>query len=137
MNIRIHTDGGARGNPGPAAVGVVLVAGSYQEKRGRCIGDATNNVAEYTAVLDALSLLRTVLPEVGVVERIDFHLDSQLVVYQITGKYRVKEPNLQELNRQVKEGLAGLSLPYSFNYVPRAQNAEADCLVNQALDGAL
>jgi len=129
MELTINTDGGARGNPGPAAVGVVFQAEGLVETHERYIGETTNNVAEYTAVLDAL----TNLPA-GEWSKLSFRLDSQLVAFQIMGKYKVKEPNLQQLCQQVRMKLHELALPYSFEYVPRAQNAAADKLVNHALD---
>jgi ribonuclease HI len=135
MIMTVHTDGGARGNPGPAAIGAVIVAGNFEREVSRCIGNTTNNVAEYTAVLDALAVLPEVCAE-HPTDRIDFFLDSQLVVFQISGKYKVKEPTLQVLCARIKEQLTKLPCPTQFHYVPRAQNARADRLVNQALDSA-
>ena len=132
--LRINTDGGARGNPGPAAVGVVLRMGDFERTHNRVLGTATNNVAEYTAVIDALELVPQAITEQGV-ERLEFYLDSQLVVRQILGQYKIKEPTLLKLCMSIRQRLAELALPYSFNHVPRAENSQADKLVNQALDG--
>ncbi|MBU6389765.1 ribonuclease HI family protein [Patescibacteria group bacterium] len=133
MILTVHTDGGARGNPGPAAVGVVLTCGTDEVRHGRCIGDTTNNVAEYTAVLEALSRIPDLCLHYQI-EKIEFYLDSELVVKQLKGEYRVKDAALQDLNRKVRIGLGELSVPVSFQHVPRSQNAAADALVNQALD---
>ena len=134
--LLVHTDGGARGNPGPAATGVFFELDDFAEGHGRCIGETTNNVAEYMGVLDALEQIPALLEE-HTIEKIIFYLDSQLIVYQIIGEYRVKEPTLQELHARVQQRLKTLPVPYQFVHVPRKQNAEADRLVNQALDGLI
>jgi ribonuclease HI len=132
QTLTIYTDGGARGNPGPAAVGAFLQLGEWTHEHKRTIGDATNNVAEYTAVLDALTLL----PEVpGEIEEIALFLDSELVVRQLLGQYRVKDATLQLLHGQAVTALRSSGKKYRITHVPRAQNARADALVNQALDG--
>ena len=135
--LSIHTDGGARGNPGPAAVGVVFSNGDWTEGFGRTIGETTNNVAEYTAVLDALSRIPEIIARLGNTSSLSFYLDSQLVVRQILGQYRVKEAGLQQLHAQVLSLLRHIGLPFTFNHIPRSQNAEADRLVNRALDEGL
>ncbi|MEP7166939.1 MAG: ribonuclease HI family protein [Candidatus Woesebacteria bacterium] len=127
----IHTDGGSRGNPGHAATGVVISDGDViQVEDGQYIGIQTNNVAEYSAVLRALSLL-TSLPAP---EKVNFYLDSLLVVQQLNGKFAVKNAELKKLHTQIQENRKKMSFPLTFSYVPRAQNAEADLLVNKALD---
>ena len=138
MELVINTDGGARGNPGPAAVGIVFQAGEWLSTHAQVLGTATNNVAEYMAVKVALEEWSRI-PESKSLEinRVHFYLDSQLVVMQIMGKYKVKEPNLQKLHRDIKELLSALQVPYVFSHIPRAQNAKADALVNQALDAAV
>jgi ribonuclease HI len=132
--LTIHTDGGARGNPGPAAIGVVFDCGDEHFEHGRAIGDATNNVAEYTAVLDALDQLPQITTPVT---ELHFFLDSELVVRQILGQYRVKEATLQQLHAQVLQKVRATGLPYRFTHVRREQNTLADKLVNQTLDGTL
>jgi ribonuclease HI len=128
----IHVDGGARGNPGPAAIGIVLSAadGTVLEEIAEPIGVATNNVAEYRAVLRALERAR---------ERGESELrligDSELVAKQLQGIYKVKHPAMRELHAQATAPLNGFS-QWSFTTVPRAQNAAADALVNQALDAS-
>ncbi len=128
----MNVDGGARGNPGPAAIGVVLrdEDGHVVESVGETIGSATNNVAEYRALLRGIELARahgaTHLELVG---------DSELVVRQIEGRYKVKNAGMKELYAQAKAALADLD-NWSIRHVKRAQNADADRLVNEALDGA-
>ncbi|MBI3443731.1 ribonuclease HI family protein [Candidatus Woesebacteria bacterium] len=129
--IIINTDGGARGNPGPAAIGVIAKTpdGTVLFELSEYIGSQTNNVAEYTAVIHALNHLDQHQLQAS---KINFILDSELIVRQIQGIYRVKEPNLQKLHTEVKKLLSGHS--YTFTSVSRSQNKRADKLVNQALD---
>jgi len=137
MNLIIHTDGGARGNPGPAAVGVVIEerdtngAAKSVVKFGKTIGETTNNVAEYTAVTEALRHVGQMKADVS---SIQFFLDSLLVVNQLNGLYRVKEPHLRELLTRVRMLEQDVGCPITYTAVPRAENAAADSLVNQALD---
>ena len=127
----VNVDGGSRGNPGPAAVGVVVqdTDGGVLEEVGERIGDATNNVAEYRAVLlgieRALALGATELELVG---------DSELIVRQVKGEYKVKDASLRELHGEVKRALVPLE-SWAIRHVRREANAEADRLVNEALDG--
>lgn len=138
-DLTIFTDGGARGNPGPAAIGVYITTDSgYEKKWGRVIGETTNNVAEYTAVLDALELVESIQVTGELqLSQLKFFLDSELVVKQLTGVYRIKEPSLQELASKIIIRLKASMLPYSFTHVPRTQNKIADGLVNAALDGVV
>jgi ribonuclease HI len=128
----VNVDGGARGNPGPAAIGVVLrdADGRIVEAVGETIGPATNNVAEYRALLRGIELAAahgaTDLELVG---------DSELVVRQVEGRYKVKNAGMKELHAQAVAALAGLD-NWSIRHVKRAQNADADRLVNEALDNA-
>ncbi len=126
----LHVDGGARGNPGPAAIGVVVSEpdGQTVATFGAKIGETTNNVAEYRALLRGLELAAEHgAREVHVIN------DSELVARQVTGVYKVKHPAMQELHRQALAALEGFD-SWSIESVPRAQNAEADALVNEALD---
>lgn len=127
----MNVDGGARGNPGPAAVGVVVATpdGEILEERGERIGEATNNVAEYRALLLGIERAR----ELGAAE-LDLVGDSELVVKQVRGDYRVKQEHLRPLHAEVRAGLAGFER-WSVNHVRREQNAAADRLVNEVLDG--
>jgi ribonuclease HI len=126
----LHVDGGARGNPGPAAIGVVvsLPDGEVVTTFGATIGEASNNVAEYRALLRGLELAS----EYGARE-VHIVNDSELVARQVSGVYKVKHPAMQELHRQALDSLAGFD-GWSIESVPRSENAEADRLVNEALD---
>lgn len=145
MKFIIHTDGGARGNPGPAAVGVVIQAvadnGKDSVKRvvsefGKKIGETTNNTAEYTAVIEALKYLISLDEQSrpGESDEVLFYLDSTLVVHQINGLYKVKEPHLRELLTSVRILESGISATIRYAAVPREQNRRADFFVNHALD---
>jgi len=128
----VHFDGGARHNPGPAAIGVVLRdGGEVVAEVGETIGVATNNVAEYRALLRGIELAT----EHGATE-LELIGDSELVVQQVGGGWKVKNAGLKELNEEVKRALRDLD-SWSIRHVRRAENADADRLVNQALDGAL
>ncbi|MDR3570939.1 MAG: ribonuclease HI family protein [Candidatus Pacebacteria bacterium] len=131
--IVIYTDGGARGNPGPAGAGVVIIDGDTNHEFKKYLGKRqTNNWAEYEAVAIAL----TEAKQLGLTDRpLEVRMDSQLVVEQLTGNWKIKEPNLQTQASKVRHLLAEFP-SYRFKYVPRAQNKEADRLVNQAIDEA-
>lgn len=142
MKLFIYTDGGARGNPGPAAVGVVIKknteafgAPEVVTEFGKRIGEATNNVAEYTAVIEALRWLKnnSVVRDTDH-SVIQFYLDSILVVNQLNGIFKVKDAKLRELLSAVRilEQETGGTIHYAS--VPREQNIRADFFVNQALD---
>jgi ribonuclease HI len=129
--LTVNVDGGARGNPGPAAIGVVVrdEDGSVVESVGETIGQATNNVAEYRALLRGLELAAA-----HGADEVELIGDSELVVRQIEGRYKVKHADMKELHGQAKAALADFDR-WSIRHVKRAQNADADKLVNQALDG--
>ena len=131
MNLVIHCDGGSRGNPGPAGIGVVIAddAGELIDEIGERIGDATNNVAEYRAVIRGLE--RAVELEAEFVSLVG---DSELVAKQITGEYKVKHQDMKPLHAEVR-ALLGEVGGWEISTVPRAQNSHADRLVNEALDG--
>jgi ribonuclease HI len=128
----VNVDGGARGNPGPAAIGVVVSQpdGTVVDEVAERIGVASNNVAEYKAVLKgierALALGATEIELIG---------DSELVARQLTGAYKVKHPAMKPLHAQATEAL-GRFERWRIRTVPRAHNARADALVNAALDAA-
>jgi ribonuclease HI len=128
--LTVNVDGGARGNPGPAAVGVVVRDGDGEVvlERGEKIGRATNNVAEYKALLLGIELAG----ELGASE-LDLVGDSELVVRQVEGRYKVKDATMKELHAEVKRALAGFDA-WGIRHVRREHNADADRLVNQALD---
>ena len=132
MRARLFTDGGARGNPGPAAYGFVLEAddGTVLAAEGRAIGVATNNVAEYSGLVAGLrKALELHVPDVEVVS------DSELLVKQMRGEYRVKNEALRALFVQASALARGLQ-SVEYRHVKRAHNELADRLVNEALDAA-
>jgi ribonuclease HI len=132
VKLIVHVDGGARGNPGPAAAACVVStpAGEIVEERAQLLGRVTNNVAEYRALLLGLERARALgASEVEVVG------DSELIAKQVQGIYRVKHEAMRPLHRAAMEALRGFER-WSIRTVPRAKNAEADALVNAALDQA-
>ncbi|HKW51292.1 MAG TPA: ribonuclease HI family protein [Candidatus Eisenbacteria bacterium] len=126
----MHTDGAARGNPGPAAIGVVVEdeSGHTVYESSRTLGVHTNNEAEYLAIIAALQYLREIRAKAA-----DFYLDSELVVRQLNGRYKVKEPRLQSLHGQATMLLNAVPM-HTIQHVPRKENARADALANEALD---
>ena len=134
MSVVIYTDGGARGNPGPAAAGVVIIDGDRREEVKAYLGERqTNNWAEYEAVVIALGkCIEMLLRD----KDLDFKLDSQLVVEQLKGNWKIKEPELKKQAMRI-HGLLKDFGTVTFTYIPRAENKEADRLVNEALDEVL
>lgn len=131
MKVVVNVDGGSRGNPGQAAVAAVVQepGGGVLEEAAERIGTATNNVAEYRALLlgieRAAAIGATELELVG---------DSELIVRQVEGRYKVKDATMRELHTKVKKELSGFE-SWSIRHVRREHNSEADRLVNEALDG--
>ncbi len=132
MRLVVHVDGGARGNPGPAAIGVVVADadGALLEEHGERIGETTNNVAEYRALLRGLERARAL----GATE-VEVVVDSELIAKQVNGQYKVKHAGLKPLHAQALQALAAFGR-WRVRTVPRAQNAAADALVNAALDAS-
>lgn len=132
MQLFVHVDGGARGNPGPAAAAAVVSAadGTVLDEASECIGVATNNVAEYRGLLLGLARARAL----GATE-VDVINDSQLVAHQINGVYRVKHPEMRKLFLAATAALRQFDR-WSVRSVPREENVHADALVNAALDAA-
>jgi ribonuclease HI len=133
MKVIVHTDGASRGNPGPAAVGIVITDenGTVLVELSEYIGETTNNVAEYRALLRGLQeAVRLNAKEVLI------YGDSQLMIKQMNGEYRVRHPNLVPLYNDARNMVRSLG-QVSFTYVPRSKNTRADELANQALDGYL
>lgn len=126
--IEVFTDGGSRGNPGPAGIGVFILP---DVKFGKYIGQATNNQAEYTAVLEALKYLKENIKEDCIIK---FSLDSQLVVEQLNGNYKLKHDGLKPLFWQIRDLILVLGGRVVFNHVLREKNKIADELVNKAID---
>jgi ribonuclease HI len=132
VKLVVHVDGGARGNPGPAAAGAVISTpdGEVLDRAHELLGVATNNVAEYRGLLLGLARAR----ELGATE-VEVVNDSELVAKQVNGVYKVKHADMKPLHAAAKAALGDFER-WSIRSVPRAQNAEADALVNQALDAA-
>jgi ribonuclease HI len=128
--VRLFTDGAARGNPGPAGLGISIEDenGMKLQTLHKWIGTATNNQAEYRALLEGLKAVRAWNPD-----RLEMRLDSKLVVEQVKGVYKVKEPQLKELHEQVKSLLAEFG-DWNIEHVDREQNKRADLLANMAID---
>jgi ribonuclease HI len=132
LKLMVNVDGGARGNPGPAAIGAVVqdANGEVLEEHGERIGVATNNVAEYRALL--LGIARAAALGAGELELVG---DSELIVRQVKGEYKVKDATMRELHSEVKRALQSFD-SWSIRHVRRELNKEADRLVNAVLDGA-
>ena len=130
MRISLYTDGGARGNPGPAAIGIVVKneKGEVIKEIGKYIGETTNNEAEYRALLDGLD---SILEKD--VENVDCFLDSQLVVRQLNGEFKVKSMNIKRFWKEVKRMERNFK-KITYTHIERGKNGEADSLVNEVLD---
>ena len=132
MTLHTYSDGGARGNPGPAAIGVVVCdpQGRVVQETAQTIGATTNNVAEYRAMLLAMTLAQA-----RKATKVVCTTDSQLIIYQLQGRYRIKDTRLKELSEKVK-ALAGRFESVEYRQVPREHPmiSRADKLLNQALD---
>jgi probable phosphoglycerate mutase len=128
--VVVNTDGGARGNPGPAAIGAVVcdTDGRVLAEVSEALGVATNNVAEYTAVVRALETAA----ELGA-RTVHVRSDSLLLIEQLNGNFKVKNPTLQVLHQKVREAAKAFEA-VSFEHVRRERNVAADALVNEALD---
>jgi ribonuclease HI len=129
----IFCDGGARGNPGPAAIGAVVLDGTSDPPRrlatvSECIGETTNNVAEYKALIAGLRAAEPFDAQV-----LDVRADSMLVIQQLKGAWKVKQAHLRPLHAEARELLRRYE-QVDLRHVPRAENADADALVNAALD---
>ncbi|MBI2062771.1 MAG: ribonuclease HI family protein [Candidatus Yanofskybacteria bacterium] len=135
----IHTDGGSRGNPGPAAIGVVIESadGSLKKEYGEYIGKTTNNDAEYQAVIFALKKIKLLIGKQTASEaEIKVHVDSELVERQLSGHYKIMDRNIQQHFIEIwnmKMDFASVT----FKHIPREDNSGADRLVNAVLDKEL
>lgn len=135
MKLIIYTDGASRGNPGPASYGFTIQDenGRLLYEEGKYIGITTNNVAEYTAVLEALKHVSSIM---GHVSSIELYADSKLVAEQLSGRYKIKAKHLKSIIEQIQKlaiELGGVIV----SHVPRSLNTQADQLANQALDHKL
>ncbi|MGH7174875.1 MAG: reverse transcriptase-like protein [Minisyncoccia bacterium] len=137
MKFLIHADGGARGNPGPAGSGAVVYDAKHKTvlEVSEYLGIATNNVAEYTAIVRALEQLAELLGARAKGAEILVEMDSQLVVKQMRGEYKIKHPNMRPLAARV-QALAPQFKSVAFKHIPREENGDADALANAAMDRA-
>ncbi len=132
LNLRIHTDGGSRGNPGPSGIGVMMTdadTGDVVARIKEYIGVTTNNQAEYRAVIRGLTEALTLQPASIMVVA-----DSELLVRQLTGVYRVKNPDIAKRFLEIRNLETKLGVPVRYRHVPREQNKDADALANEAMD---
>lgn len=138
-NVFVYTDGGARGNPGPAALGVYIEDdnGSPLFSLGKKIGETTNNIAEYSAILEALNWLVENKLTLGNECKINFYMDSLLAYSHIKKLYKIKNEKLREIILSIWEKEKTLGLTVSYNHVRREGNKKADTLVNLALDNQI
>ena len=133
-SFTVEADGGSRGNPGIAAGGAVVIEDSTGEllaEIGIYVGIATNNVAEYTAMLEGLRRVFTIDPTATVHVR----MDSKLVVEQMSGRWKIKHPDMQKLAAEAQSLIRGKQV--TFEWIPRAQNSRADALANESMDKKL
>ncbi len=132
--VIIHTDGGSRGNPGPAAIGVVIEGPMGKKEYGEYLGETTNNEAEYRAVIFALKKLKQLIgSEKCSASSVEFLLDSELIVKQLNKEYKLKDKNIQNFFIEIWN----LTFDFgsvSFHHIPREENKDADRIVNQVLD---
>ena len=138
-NLEVYCDGGSRGNPGPAAVGIVIKKDNQinresgkQIEISKYIGKATNNQAEYRAVIEALQYINETYGDNDI--EVNFLLDSKLVVEQLNQRYKLKNEGLKPLFFEIHNLIKKLSKKISFTHIPREKNVEADKLVNVAID---
>jgi ribonuclease HI len=132
VKVVVHVDGGARGNPGPAAAAAVVSTpdGQVLDEASELLGEVTNNVAEYRGLLLGLDRARVLGAD-----KVEVVNDSELVAHQVNGRYRVKHPDMVPLHRAALDALGRFDA-WSLRPVSRRENAHADALVNQALDAA-
>jgi ribonuclease HI len=128
--LRLFTDGASKGNPGDSGLGVVIEddRGTKLEAKCKWLGTKTNNQAEYLALIEGLKIVSAWAPD-----RLEIRLDSKLVVEQIKGNWRIKEPALKGLHEQAKKLLEGLGVAWDIAHVDREQNRRADFLANKAI----
>lgn len=136
MVLKIHTDGGSLNNPGPAASAFVMyLDGKEIFSEGKTIGTATNNDAEYTALINALKKVieQQNLGTLKDVEKITVFADSDLMVHQVNGLWKIKHPAIKDYIIEIRQLEMKINLPISYTYVPREENTVADGLVKKAL----
>ena len=133
MRVKVYTDGASRGNPGAAAIGIAVLDETGKEIKTfrKNIGVLTNNVAEYTALIESVKLLKELNLNV---EEINFFCDSELIVKQIKGEYKIKHKDLINLSLEFWKEIRSLNKKFSIKHIPREENKTADRLANEALD---
>jgi len=131
--IKIFSDGASRGNPGLAGIGIAVMSdeGKLFETHKKFLGKYTNNYAEYVALIESVRLLRRMDREF---DEINFYLDSELVVKQIKGEYKIKHKDLIKLSLEFWKEIKSLNKKFSINHIPRKENKLADQLANEAID---
>ncbi len=134
MKLIAFTDGASRGNPGEAAIGIVIKneLNTTVERYKKYLGTATNNVAEYTALLHCVEMIKN--SETLSCTELVVHTDSELMARQMKGEYKVKDAGLKILFHKVKSALASAQFTFSIRHIPRSLNKEADALANEAID---
>ena len=137
--LKVFTDGGARGNPGPAALGVFISDGDGNPvaEIGKRLGDQTNNFAEYSAIVEGLNWVLSNKEKFPFLSEVLFFMDSNLAVSQLNGLYKIKNSQLRNFVISIKIKETELGLPVSYSHVPREQNKKADRMVNLALDNKI
>lgn len=131
--LKIYCDGGARGNPGPAAAGVIIKSTKKIVKFKKYLGERTNNQAEYEAILLALEKIEKEFPQA---KNLEFFLDSELVAKQLRGEYKIKNESLGKKLISIKNHVLIRGIKVAYKHIPREENKEADKLVNEAIDKA-
>ncbi|HEX2786354.1 MAG TPA: ribonuclease HI family protein [Ignavibacteria bacterium] len=134
MTIKVFTDGASKGNPGKSGIGILITNDTDEEllTHSEYIGETTNNVAEYSAFIKSLELIKS-LNQADRIKKIEFFADSELLVKQINGQYKVRDSKLNLLHTETKSILSGLNIIYTINYIPRTENKIADKLANEAI----
>jgi len=131
MILSIYTDGGSKGNPGPASIGIVFyLEGKMIHTYREDLGVATNNEAEYTAVMRALEKIKNKELTIKEIKKIQFFSDSSLVVNQLNGLFKVKHARIREFVLKIRILEQEIRIPISYSYIPREKNGIADALVN-------
>ncbi len=134
MRLTAFTDGASRGNPGEAAIGIVIKdeTGAVLHTHKRYLGKATNNIAEYTALLECVQIVAA--SETFHCTELVVRTDSELMAKQMNGQYKVKDAGMKEMHTKVKNALASAMFKFSIGHIPRSLNKEADALANEAID---
>lgn len=136
-NISVYTDGGARGNPGPAAIGVYIEQEGIEVVRiAKRIGNATNNFAEYSAILEALTFLEENKSKLKF-SKVEFFMDSELAYSQLVGLYKIKNSDIRNFIFEIRKKEGAIGAPIVYLHIRREKNKMADALVNMALDNLI